>query len=100
MSKPAFSVKRAYGDACVRISVALSSHGYGPSVSVNASHEISTAEARELAKNLIAEADRADAAAAKKQAEKGRRAQYTEREIAAGRMVKISATEFFRRGQS
>jgi hypothetical protein len=62
--KSPFAVKRAYGDGCVRIAVALSASRFGEDVAATGSREITTLEARELAAALIAEADRADAAAA------------------------------------
>lgn len=90
------TIKRAYAEQSVRIGVAFHAFG-GPSVSGRADGELSTADARTLAAALIAEADRADAVAAKKEATKARRDKWREREIAAGRMKVISAEEFFGR---
>ena len=97
---PPFAVKRAYGDGSVRVAVTLSASHIGEHVAIQGAGEIDTAEARALAAALIAEADRVDAATAKKAAAEARREAYRQREIAAGRMKVMSPAEFFGGGRA
>ena len=97
-AKSPFVVTRAYRNDAVKIGVSLRASAWnGPTIRMEASECISPAAARALAAALIAEADRVDAAEAKKAAAKARRAAWRERQIAAGRMKAMTAEEFFRR---
>lgn len=77
-----FCIKKSYRDGHVglRFSVKLNS------VKIDGWSDLSTTNARDLAKALIEEADRADAKVADKKASDERRQKYRDREIAAGRM--------------
>ena len=81
--KAAFTVKRAYDDGRVKIVASLSAWRARESVGVQASGEIPAAAARQLAADLIAEADRIDAKTAKKAAFDARRRAWRNREVAA-----------------
>lgn len=81
------SIKKAYkdGHVCVRFSV--KARGWsGDSIRIDGGTDLSTADARSLAADLIREADRADAKVAAKKASDERRQKWRDREIAAGRM--------------
>ena len=91
MAKDSITVKRAYSDGLVSISVRLSGSGYrSDSINVMGSTDISIPVARSLAADLIRLADEADVKAEKKRAADERRKKWREREIAAGRMQVVS----------
>ena len=90
------TVKRAYAEKSVALGVAFA--GYGePWISGKMTGTLSTVDARALAGALIAEADRADAVAAKKSAEAERRAKWHAREVASGRIQVLTAEQFLGR---
>lgn len=92
-----FAVVKSYRDGCVSVSVNLSASGYGPSVKVQCRAQISTIEARELAAELIAKADAEEAKQEKLLQTKERHDKWREREIAAGRIKVMSASDVFGR---
>ena len=97
MSNNPLTVKRSFSGGRVGIGVRLQSRGWpGDSVTVAGSVDISTATAREIAALLIAAADAEDAKIAKKNAADARRKAWRDREVAAGRLVVMSAREFFK----
>lgn len=87
---PEISATKSYRDGRVGIRVAIRASGHGPSVSIQASTDIQTADARLLAAALVALADEADAKVAKKAAVEDRRKKWRDREVEAGRMKIIS----------
>lgn len=95
--KSEITVIKAYQDGRVGIRVALKSWGHGASINMQGSTDLSSAEARELAAALIRGADETDGRVAKKAETEERRRKWRDREIASGRMVEMSAAEFFRR---
>lgn len=85
------AAKKSYKDGHVSVRVVLKARGWqADSVKVEGDMDISSEHARELAKALLNEADRADAKVAAKSAAEARRKQWRDREIAAGRMKVIS----------
>lgn len=81
------TAKRSYKDGHISVHVSLSSRGWqSDTVKVEGSADLSSDQARELAKSLVAEADRADAKVAAKAASEMRRKKWRDREVAAGRM--------------
>jgi len=62
---------------------------YSDRVTVQGRTDMSSAEARDLAKALILEADRADAKVSAKVASDARRKKWRDREVSAGRLVLI-----------
>ena len=90
------SVKKAYKEGCVSISMKLSVRGYGyDHAKIEGSTNLTTAQARALAQELTALADREDGKVAEKAEKKRRRAAWMDREVAAGRMVRVTEAEFF-----
>ena len=88
---PPITVKKSFKEGCVGVRVDLKSSNWpGDSVKVEGTTDLPSAQARELAMALIAEADRVDAKVAAKAASDERRRKYREREIAAGRLVVFS----------
>lgn len=86
--KTPITAKRSCRDGHVSVHVTLSARGFDSgSVRVEGRTDLSTAQARELAKALLDAADRADEKVAVKAASDERRRKYRDREIAAGRMV-------------
>jgi len=83
----AISTKKSYKDGHVSVRVSLKAHGWqSDSIKIEGTTDLTTAQARDLAKSLIAEADRADAKVANKAASDERRKKWRDREVAAGRM--------------
>lgn len=87
------TAKRSFNDGKVALNIALKVQGWGGGTSarINASTDLTTAQARALAEELAALADSADAAVARRDAKDARRKAWRDREIAAGRMVVIGA---------
>lgn len=86
--KTPITAKKSCRDGHVSVRVILSARGFDSgSVRVEGGTDLSTAQARELAKALLDAADRADEKVSVKAASDKRRRKYREREIAAGRMV-------------
>lgn len=86
-----FCIKKSYKDGHVGLRFSVKASGWhGDSIKINGGSDLSTAEARGLAKALIEEADKADAKVAAKKESDERRQKYRDREIAAGRMKVIS----------
>lgn len=78
---------RSYKDGHVSVRVTLKTSGWkSASIKVEGATDLSSNQARELAKSLIAEADRADAKVAAKAASEARRKKWRDREVAAGRI--------------
>ena len=92
-----FTVKRSFFDRKVAVGVNLGARGWGATgtIKITASCDLSTDEARALAKQLVEAADVADAKAQKKEDAKARRKKWADREVAAGRMVRMSIADVF-----
>ena len=90
------NVKKSYRDGHVALGITLNDR----SVKVAGSTDLSTSQARDLARSLIAEADRADAKVAAKSAKEDRRKKWRDREVAAGRIKIMDAGSFFKRQQT
>lgn len=87
----AITAKKSYKDGHVSVRVVLKTNGWrGDSLKIEGSTDLSSEEARDLARSLIAEADRADAKVATKVASEARRKKWRDREIEAGRMKVVS----------
>ena len=92
-----FSIKKSYMDGHVGLRFSVKARGrHSDTIKIDGGSDLSTAAARDLAKALMEEAERADAKVAAKAASDMRRQKYREREIAAGRMKIISLDEMFR----
>lgn len=90
---PAFSAKKSFKDGHVKVRVEIKSDGWrGDSVNVQGSTDLSSSAARDLAQALLAEADRADAKVASKEASEARRRKWRDQEVAAGRMKIFGTT--------
>lgn len=95
------SVKKSYKDGHVAVRVILKASGWkSDSIKVDGGADLSSAEARELARSLIAEADRTDAKVAAKAASEARRKKWRDREVAAGRLKIVELGSFFGRQQT
>lgn len=82
-----FCIKKSYRDGCVGLRFTVKASGWHfDNLKIDGGSDLSTAEARDLAKALIEEADIADAKVTAKKASAERRQKYREREIAAGRL--------------
>jgi hypothetical protein len=90
MAKTAtIAAKKSFTEGRVSIAIALRPHpmwGHDRA-RIDASTELTTAEARALAQSLVALADESDARAARTAAADERRRRWREREVAAGRMA-------------
>lgn len=86
--------KKSYKDGHVALAIRLRSGGWGDSVKIEGSAELTSEQARALAHSLTELADASDAKVAAKAASEDRRRKWRYREIAAGRMVQMSAREF------
>ena len=85
------TVKKAYKDGHIGVSVAMKASGWGPDrVKIEGSTDLTTAQARQLARALVEAADEADAKVARKAASEERRQKWRDREVAAGRLKIIS----------
>lgn len=84
------TAKKSFKDGHVRVRVILQSGWHGDHVKLEGTTDLTSAQARELAASLIAEADRADAKVAAKAASDERRKKWRDREVAAGRMKIVS----------
>ncbi len=84
------SVVNSFHARCVAVHVAMRASGYGNSIKVQANVDLSTADTRELAANLIDAADKADVKAATKAAAEDRRKAWQDREVRAGLMKVLS----------
>jgi len=94
----AITAKKSYKDGHVSVHVTLKGRGFqADSVRIDGSTDLSSAEARKLAADLIEQANRADARAAAKAQADTRRAKWREREIAAGRMKVMSLRDVLAR---
>lgn len=91
-----FSVSRSNSARMVSVRFVMSVWDMGTSLRTKGGSNITSAEAREFAADLIAQADAADAKADKVAASEARRKAWRDREIAAGRMKIFTAKEFFR----
>ena len=86
-SAPPVAARKSYRNGTVALAIALKCGGYGPSANITARTEITTAQARELARSLITLADQSDAKAAAKDAAEQRRRKWRDQEVKAGRMI-------------
>lgn len=69
-----FAVKKSYRDGCVGLRFSVKANGWqGDSIKIEGGSDLRTADARDLARALIEEADRADAKVAVKMASDERR---------------------------
>ena len=80
------TVKKSWRDGHVGVRFSVTAHDRGNNIKVSGGCDLSTEAARELARLLVEESDRADAEFAKKEASDARRKKWRDREIAAGRM--------------
>ena len=95
MSEPV-AVKKSYKDGHVSLHVSLRAHGWkSDSIKIDGSTDLSSNQARELARALLAEADRADAKVEAKAASEARRKKWRDREVAAGRLKVIELGSLF-----
>lgn len=90
------TVKASYRDGCVGLGIKLRCNGYGDSARIEGSASVTADQARALAQALIAAADKEDAKVAARLEADRRRGKWRDREIAAGRMVSMTPTEFLR----
>ena len=82
------TVRKSLPDGRISLSMRLKASGWsGVSVKIDGNVVLTTAQARMLARELIAAADHADAKVAAKAAAEQRRQKWREREVASGRMV-------------
>lgn len=82
-----FCIKKSYKDGHVGIRFSLKANEWdSASLKIEGDSNLSTAEARTLARALIEEADRVDAKVAAKVASDDRRRKWRDREISAGRL--------------
>lgn len=87
---PPVIAKKSFRDGHVALGITLKAPGWpGDSVQVNASTELTTDEARELAQAILTLADEADAKVERKAAAEARRQKWRDREVAAGRRVTL-----------
>jgi len=93
-----FVVKKAFTKGEVAVHAKLKSWSYGNGIRIEASAQITTAQARELAAALIEYADREDAKVAADKAREDRRKAWRDREVAAGRMKVFTMKEFLGHG--
>lgn len=88
--KPPLIPKKSYKDGSVSISISLKCrawHTGNSSAKIEASTEITTVQARELASALIEQADKADAKVAAKIKHEENRKKWRDREVASGRRI-------------
>ena len=89
------SVKKSYKDGHVSVRVVLKAHGWkSDSLKIEGSTDLTSEQARELAKLLVAEADRTEAKVAAKAASEARRKKWRDREVAAGRLKIVELGSF------
>lgn len=94
-------VKRSYKDGHVSVRINLKANGWkSDSINVQGGTDLTSAQARELAKSLLAEADRVDAKVAAKAASEARRKKWRDREVAAGRLKIVELGSFLGRQQT
>jgi hypothetical protein len=94
-NSPPFTVTKSNKAGHIGLRVAMRAGGWtGASIAVQASANLSTTDARELAAALIRQADAEDAKVEKKQAHEVRRRKWKDREIAAGRIRILTPREF------
>ena len=92
------SAKKSYKEGHVSVRFDLKARGWhSASVNVHGTTDLSSAQARELAKALLVEADRSDAKVAAKTSLEERRKKWRDREVAAGRIKTVELGSFFRR---
>lgn len=90
-----FIVRKSYKDGHVSVRVTLKANGWhSDSIKLDGTTDLSSDQARELAKSLTAEADRADAKVAAKAASDARRKKWRDREVAAGRLKIVELGSF------
>jgi hypothetical protein len=92
----AFTIRKGHKDGCLSVSMKLSVRGYGyDSARIEGSTYLTIAQARALAVELTSLADQVEAKAAAKEQKEERRRIWLDREVAAGRIKRVSAAEFF-----
>lgn len=80
--------KKSYTDGHIRIAIQLRCSGYkSDNAKISGSTDLTCEEARMLARELIALADKADEKIAAKAKHEENRKKYRDREIASGRMI-------------
>lgn len=90
------TAKKSFKAGCVAIDVRLKATGWGRDhAKIEAGTDLTTDQARALAQSLMELADNADAKVAATTAKEQRRRAWINREVAAGRMKRINAGEFF-----
>lgn len=93
-----FSIKKSYREGHVGLRFSVKASGRdGDSIRIEGGADLSTAAARDLARALIKEADRADAKVAAKKASDERRQKWRDREVAAGRIKVMSLGDVIHR---
>ncbi len=88
--------KRSYKAGHVAVAVTLCVTGYShDSAKVDMRTNLTTSQARALAQSLVSLADAVDAKIAAEEAAEARRKKWRDREVTAGRIIEMSAKEFF-----
>ena len=87
-----FCIKKSYRDGHVGLRFSVKREY----TRIDGGSDLTTAQARDLAKALINEADHADARSATKKAAEDRRQKWRDREIKAGRMKVFGLRELMR----
>lgn len=98
MKQPPFVARRSSRDGNIAVTAKLTCRNWPNvgSIRMEASADLTIAQARELAAALVALAEKEEAKMAAKEAQGERRRKWREREIAAGRMRVFTPAEFFR----
>ena len=84
--KPAISAAKSFKDGHVKINIRLKCDGYGDGARIEAGTHLTTAQARALAADITAQANKKDEETIAVAAAKERRQKWRDREISAGRM--------------
>lgn len=94
----AITAKKSFKNGHVTVRVSMTARSFqSDSIKIGGATDLTSSQARELAKSLLAEADRADAKVAAKEASDERRKKWRDREIAAGRLKVVELGSFFGR---
>src|SRR4051812_24317350 len=97
MSKLLAKVQKSYHDGHVKLRVEASASRRGQDVSATAAVDLDLEAARNLAANLLLAVEKEDAKIKAKGEREARRKAWRDREVAAGRMKIVPASEFFGR---
>lgn len=93
---PAIVAKKSWQDGHVTLNVALNCRSYlGDTCRITGSTKVTSDQARALAASLIDLANKADEKVTIKAAAEARRKKWRDQQVAAGRMIEMSAEEVF-----